>query len=99
MPLELNLTDVFRLQALRALLDLELDLGTFIQGTIAVVLDGRKVNEHVIAAGTLDESIALGGVKPLHNTFFFHLHFSSSLFVVLLVIPDKESGLSRLAKN
>jgi hypothetical protein len=34
------------------------------------------MNEHVVAAGPLDESIALGGIKPLHSTFFFHYTFS-----------------------
>jgi hypothetical protein len=28
------------------------------------------VNEYVVAARPLDESIALGGVKPFHSTFF-----------------------------
>ena len=53
-----------------ALLDLELHLRAFIQGTVAVRLDRRKVNEYVVAARPLDESIALGGVKPFHSTFF-----------------------------
>jgi hypothetical protein len=60
------------LQALWALLHLELNLRAFIQTTVAVGLDGREMHKHIVAAGTLDKSITLGGVKPLHNTFFFH---------------------------
>jgi hypothetical protein len=34
------------------------------------------VNEHVVAAVPLDETIALSGVKPFHNAFFSHYIFS-----------------------
>jgi hypothetical protein len=30
------------------------------------------MHKHIVATGALDESIAFGGIKPLHNTFFFH---------------------------
>jgi hypothetical protein len=30
------------------------------------------MNENIVATGTLDETIALGGVKPFHYTFFLH---------------------------
>jgi hypothetical protein len=30
------------------------------------------MDEHVIAVRALDKSIALGGIKPFHNTFFSH---------------------------
>src|SRR5579862_862979 len=72
---------VLGLQSLRSLLHLELYLRAFVQGTIPVCLDGRKVYEHVIAATSLDETIALGGVKPFHNAFFFHYSSPDSLFV------------------
>jgi len=64
------------LQALGSLLHLELDLRAFIQAAVAARLDGRKVNEHIIAARSLDESIAFGGIKPLHSAFFLHYTFS-----------------------
>src|SRR6516164_4937232 len=67
---------VLGLQPFRPLLDLELHLRAFIQAAIPVRLDCRKMYEHVIAAGTLDESIALCCVKPLHNSFFLHHSFS-----------------------
>jgi hypothetical protein len=41
------------------------------------------MNENIVAAGPLDETKALGGIKPLHYTFFFHSHFSVYLFAVL----------------
>jgi hypothetical protein len=30
------------------------------------------VHEHIIAIGTLDKSVSLGGIKPFDNTFFSH---------------------------
>ena len=68
--------DVFGLQTLGTLLYLELHLGAFIQALVAIGLNRGKVNEHIVAARPLDESIALGGIKPLHNTFFLHYTFS-----------------------
>ena len=67
---------VLGLQTFWSLLHLELHLRAFIQGTITVRLDRRKVNEYVVAARSLDKSIALGGIKPLHNTFFLHVPIS-----------------------
>ena len=57
------------------------------------------MDKNIVTGGALDESIALCGIEPLHDTLFFHVHFSCHLFVVLLGLTDKESGLSRLAKN
>jgi len=67
---------VLGLQSLGPLLHLELYLRAFIQGTIAVRLDGRKVYEHVVAATALDETVAFSGVKPFHDAFFSHYFFS-----------------------
>jgi hypothetical protein len=63
---------ILGLQTLRAPLHLELHLRTFVQSPVTVHLDRGEVNKHVIAVGALDEAIALGGVKPFHNTFFSH---------------------------
>jgi hypothetical protein len=30
------------------------------------------VDKHILAARPLDEAIALGGIKPLHNTLLSH---------------------------
>ena len=68
--------DVLSLQSLRTLLHFELYLRTFIQAAVTVGLDGLKMNEDIVATGTLDKSITFGGIKPLHNTFFFHYELS-----------------------
>jgi hypothetical protein len=34
------------------------------------------MHEDIIAVRPLDKSIALGGVKPFHYTFFSHCYFS-----------------------
>ena len=68
--------NLLSLQTLRTLLHFELYLRTFIQAAVTVGLDGRKMNEHIVTTGALDKSIALGSVKPLHYTFFFHYKLS-----------------------
>src|SRR5260370_29939168 len=73
-------TYVLGLQPLGTLLHLELHLRAFIQRTVAVRLNSRKMHEHVIAGGALDKSKSLRGVKPLNYTFFFHLLSPDSLF-------------------
>src|ERR1019366_1839980 len=60
------------------------------------------MDKHVIAGRALDKSIALGGVEPLHNTFFSHLHFSPDFPEDAPQGPKKEKaselnpGLTRL---
>jgi hypothetical protein len=70
----LRTIDVLCLQSLRAAFDFELNLCTFLQRPVTVHLDGGKVDEHIIAIGALDKSIALRGVKPFHYTFFSHYY-------------------------
>jgi hypothetical protein len=51
------------------------------------------VHEDVIAILPLDESIALGRVKPFHCAFFFHvLPFSAVLLLAPLPDPKKNGG-------
>src|SRR3954471_14688338 len=58
-----------RLLALRAVLDLELDLLVFLEGLEARTLDFREVREEVLAAAIgFDEAEALGVVEPFHGT-------------------------------
>src|SRR6187401_256404 len=60
--------NVLRLRALGTLRDVELDLLVLVEGLVALRLDGRVVNEDVIAAVLLgDEAEALLGVEPLHG--------------------------------
>src|ERR1051326_1724484 len=74
----LHLAHVLGLQAFRPLLHLELDLRAFIQAAIPVRLNRGKVNKYIVTTGPLDESIAFGGVKPLHDTFFPHYNLLKS---------------------
>jgi hypothetical protein len=37
------------------------------------------MHKHIVATGALDKSITLGGIKPFHNTFFFHYKFSYNI--------------------
>ncbi len=71
----LQTADVLGLQPFGALLHLELHFRALVKRTITVRLDGRKMDEYIVTAVALDETIALGGVKPLHNTFFSHFVF------------------------
>src|SRR6185312_16426715 len=59
--------DVFRLGALLALGDVELDLLSLIQAAIAVAGDRAEVHEHIRATLDGDEAVALVSVEPLHN--------------------------------
>src|ERR671918_408169 len=61
----LRQNDVLRLQALVALLDVELNALSLGQGAVAVHLDGAVVDEDVVALLTLDESVALLVREPL----------------------------------
>src|SRR5512133_3321640 len=61
--------DVRRLEALRALLHLELDPLPFLQAAEALRLDGGVMDEDVVPAAVLsDEAEALRVVEPLHGT-------------------------------
>ena len=63
---------VRRLETLGPLGHFELNSRTFIERTVTVRLDGGKMNEDVFACFALNESEALGRVKPLHSTFVSH---------------------------
>src|ERR1035437_3753498 len=91
--------DVFALPPLGALLDHELHLRAFLQGFVTVRLDGGKMNEHIVAARPLDESKALGGIKPLHSTFFFHYTFSRLRTVFSQIAPIWSSTKKRRPAN
>src|SRR5690606_13825348 len=56
---------VARLRAFRTFDNLELHRLSFVQCAKARALDGREMHEHVRAAATLDEAVALGVVEPL----------------------------------
>src|ERR1039458_3815761 len=98
-PYTSDFQDVFGLQPFGALLDLELHLRTLLQGFVTVCLDGGKMNEHVVAARPLDESKALGGIKPFHCAFFFHYTFSQLRKVFSQIAPIWSSAKKRRPAN
>jgi hypothetical protein len=65
-------SDVGGAEAFGTLRTLELDSFAFVQRPVAGILNGGKVNEDILAARSLDESVALGSIEPLHNTMLFH---------------------------
>ena len=74
------------LQSLGAFFDGELDLLAFNEVAKAICLDGREVDEHVLAAFAGDEAITLATVEPLDcaddfSDISFFLFFS---FVIYL---------------
>src|SRR5580692_3737578 len=68
-----NTQYVGRAQALGALLALELHRFTLVQGLVSLFLNRGKVNEHIFPARTLNESVSLCPVEPLHYALFLHL--------------------------
>jgi hypothetical protein len=56
------------LRAFGAALDGELHLVALFQVPKTFALDGRKVDEHIVAAFALNEAIALSTAKPLDRT-------------------------------
>jgi len=69
--IELEADDGFRLQALGSLFHFKFNGLAFGEGLIALRLNGAVMHEDVLAALTLDEPIALAGVKPLYRSLFF----------------------------
>jgi hypothetical protein len=54
------------------------------------------VYKHVIAAASLDETIAFGGVKPFYCAFFSHYSSPDSLFALAPGVGSKnEKATSR----
>ena len=68
----LGADDVRRLKSFGALQQIKLHGLTFVERAVAVLLDGGEVHEYIFSRGTLDKSISLRPVKPLHCTFLSH---------------------------
>jgi hypothetical protein len=64
--------DVRGLEAFRSLGEVELDGLALIQAPVSALLDSRKMHKNILARGPLNETIALGSVKPLYCTFLSH---------------------------
>ena len=80
---------VSRLQALLALLDVELDPLSFFQVPEAIATDCREVDKDVSAFLPLNKPIALRPIKPLDGSSFSFCHFPTFhyLFVRKKVLP------------
>jgi hypothetical protein len=61
------------LEALWTLGNFKFNSLTFVQRFVAVSLNGRKVNENVLARLALDEPKALAGIEPLDCPLFSHV--------------------------
>jgi hypothetical protein len=102
---ELHYGDVVGLEALGALLDLELDPRALIEAAVAVGLDGGKVHKHILSAIPLDEPKTLGGIEPLDSTLFLHgktfLFLTVKLFELLNFHDEHylRAGLEREGKR
>ena len=84
---------VLSLQTFRSLLHHERNLRPFVERTIPTSLDRGEVNKHILSGLSLYEAIALGCIKPLHNTFFFHPKTSFvKLFALLFEFNPKLRG-------
>src|SRR5437588_8661227 len=59
--------NVLRFLTLLAGCDIELDALALVQGLIAVALNIREVDEHILALLTGDETVTLVGVEELHG--------------------------------
>lgn len=68
----LHPNDVGGLETLRTFEEIELHRLAFVQRTIAILLNGGKMDEYIFASRALDKTVALGPVKPLYCTFFSH---------------------------
>src|ERR1035438_9037041 len=64
--------DILRLQTLGTLSDHEADPTSFLKRAVAAGFDGREMDKDVFPVVARDKSVALGGVKPLHYSCFFH---------------------------
>jgi hypothetical protein len=71
-PLRLYDRYIGRLQTLGSFGHLKLYCCAFIQTQVTLRLDGGEMNENVLSIFTLNESKALGCVKPLDCAFFSH---------------------------
>jgi hypothetical protein len=65
---------VCRIQAFRSLLALKLDSFTLVQRLVPILLNGGKVDEHILSRGPLNETVTLSPIEPFHNALLFHVN-------------------------
>lgn len=71
----LEVSNVLRLEALRAFFHFKLHRLTFIQGLVTVHGDRGEVYENIFSRLALDESVTLRSIEPLHCSLFLHCHY------------------------
>jgi hypothetical protein len=85
--------DVDGLQAFVALLDIELHLLPFSEGSITLLLDGGEVHKHVLPSVLRDKAVALLCVEPLdytgrHDGVPLRKHVPTGTLVAMHTIAD-----------
>jgi hypothetical protein len=71
-----------RLQALLALLDVELDALTFFQVPEAIASDCGEMDKDVSAFLPLDKPVALGSIEPLYSSSYSFRHVTPFRYFV-----------------
>ena len=69
----LERSNVFSLPAFWPFGHIELHGLAFLQALETARLDGREMDEYILASLTADEAVALGVVKPLYCSLFCHI--------------------------
>ena len=67
---ELRANHIPGLKSLGAFHQVELHGLAFIEGAIAIFLNGGKMNEDVFSRRSLDKTVSFRTIEPLHSTFF-----------------------------
>jgi hypothetical protein len=72
--------NVLRLKAFGAFLDFKFHCLTFVERFVPIHHDRGEMNENIFAGLTLDKTIALRSVEPLHCSLFLHFHYLARAF-------------------
>ena len=85
------------LQALRALLHVELDFRSLLEAAVSFSLNCREMYEHILSARALDESVSLGVVEPLYSALLSHFKTPEHSLECSLLLGVARSGLLNLS--
>ena len=85
------------LQALWALLHVELDFRSLLEAAVSFSLNCREMYEHILSARALDESVSLGVVEPLYSALLSHFKTPEHLLEYSLLLGVARSGLLNLS--
>jgi hypothetical protein len=80
LPLRLLITNyVDRVEPFRAFLAFKIYRVALVERLKSILLDRREMDKNIFAGRALNESIALGPVKPLYDTTFSHKYSLSCI--------------------